>query len=292
MSEEDSIRTVIKDWARAVEAGDRAAILAHHAPDLLMFDFPATVRGLDAYDRTWDFFFKNPRGPISFVPRDIAVTAAEDIAFALCLVHCDGTSAGPLDFRLTTGLRKVGGEWVIVHEHHSVPTKEERFIDPDAGHLDTKDTPASKTEMLIRRPVAEVFEAFVDPNITAKFWFSKGSDRLEAGKAVRWEWEMFGISEQINVKTVDPNRRIVIEWPGYGSTNTVEWFFMQRPGNTTLVSITESGFVGDGDDLVKQVADSTGGFNLVLAGLKAYVEHNVILNLVADRFPEGPSHGT
>ncbi|MGH9197068.1 MAG: SRPBCC family protein [Acidimicrobiia bacterium] len=146
--------------------------------------------------------------------------------------------------------------------------------------------------MLIRRPVAEVFEAFVDPNITAKFWFSKGSDRLEAGKKVRWEWEMFGISEQINVKTVDPNRRIVIEWPGHGSTNTVEWFFRQRPGNTTLVSITESGFVGDGDDLVKQVADSTGGFNLVLAGLKAYLEHNVILNLVADRFPEGPSHGT
>ncbi|MGH8469639.1 MAG: YybH family protein [Gammaproteobacteria bacterium] len=80
MSEDDSIRTVIKDWARAVEAGDRAAILARHALDLLMFDFPATVRGLDAYGRTWDFFFKNPRGPISFVPRDIAVTAAEDVA--------------------------------------------------------------------------------------------------------------------------------------------------------------------------------------------------------------------
>ena len=35
------------------------------------------------------------------------------------------------DFRLTTGLRKMGGKWVIVHEHHSVPTKEERFIGPN-----------------------------------------------------------------------------------------------------------------------------------------------------------------
>ena len=95
-----------------------------------MFDFPGTVEGLDAYDRTWDFFFKDPRGPISFVPRDIVVTAGKDVAFVSCLVHCDGTSAGPVDFRLTTGLRKIGGDWVIVHEHHSLPTKEERFIEP------------------------------------------------------------------------------------------------------------------------------------------------------------------
>lgn len=124
MSKDDDIhavRTVVENWARAVSAGNRAAVLEHHATNLVMFDFPGTVRGLDAYDRTWDFFFKSPRGPISFVPRDVAVTAGEDVAFASCLVHCEGTSAGPLDFRLTTGLRKIGGEWVIVHEHHSRP---------------------------------------------------------------------------------------------------------------------------------------------------------------------------
>lgn len=59
------------------------------------------------------------------------VTGDEDVAFATCLVHCDGTSAGPLDFRLTTGLQKHGGDWVILHEHHSVPTVEERFLAPD-----------------------------------------------------------------------------------------------------------------------------------------------------------------
>ncbi len=40
----------------------------------------------------------------------------------------------------------------------------------------------AKAEMLIRRPIAEVFEAFVDPAITARFWFSRGDARLEAGK--------------------------------------------------------------------------------------------------------------
>ncbi|PXZ70790.1 polyketide cyclase, partial [Pseudomonas aeruginosa] len=40
----------------------------------------------------------------------------------------------------------------------------------------------AKAEMLIRRPIAEVFEAFVDPAITARFWYSRGDARLEAGK--------------------------------------------------------------------------------------------------------------
>lgn len=132
MSNESEVRAVIEDWARAVSAGDRAAILARHSRDLQMFDFVDPVRGLEAYDRTWDFFFTNPRGPISYVPRDIEVTAGENVAFASCLFHCEGTSAGPVDFRLTTGLRKIDGKWEIVHEHHSVPSIEKRFSDPEA----------------------------------------------------------------------------------------------------------------------------------------------------------------
>ena len=131
-ADERAVRERVEHWARSVGAGDRRGILAHHAENLLMFDFPNSVRGLDAYARTWDFFYADPRGPIRFEPREIEVTAGDQVAFASCLVHCDGTSAGPLDFRLTTGLRKIDGAWVIVHEHHSLPTTEERFIGPDA----------------------------------------------------------------------------------------------------------------------------------------------------------------
>ena len=74
----------------------------------------------------------------------------------------------------------------------------------------------AKAEMLIRKPVAEVFEAFVDPTVTSKFWFSKGSGRLEAGKEVRWDWEMYEVSIQVKVKAVEKNARILIEWPGEG----------------------------------------------------------------------------
>jgi uncharacterized protein (TIGR02246 family) len=133
-SEETRIRELIETWTRAVSSGNREAILSHHAPDLLMFDFPPhIVRGLDEYNRTWDFFYDSPKGPISFVPSELQVTTGSDVAFASCLIHCDGTSAGPLDMRLTVGLRKMDGEWTITHEHHSVPTTEERFLPPNAS---------------------------------------------------------------------------------------------------------------------------------------------------------------
>ena len=150
-----------------------------------------------------------------------------------------------------------------------------------------KQVPVARTGMLIRRPVTEVFEAFVNPDITTKFWFTRGSDRLEAGKQVQWEWEMYGISIPVTVKAIEPNARILIEWPGHGSPTTVEWSFAPQKDGTTFVSITHAGFTGDGDELLKQVADSTQGFSLVLAGLKALLEHNVRLNLVADRYPKG-----
>ena len=152
--------------------------------------------------------------------------------------------------------------------------------------------PTTSTGMLIRRPAAEVFEAFVNPDVTTKFWFTKSSGQLEVGKPVQWDWEMYGISISVTPKVVEQGKRLVIEWPGYSRPTTVEWTFAEQPNGTTFVSITEKGFAGTGYELVKQVADSTQGFTLVLAGLKALLEHNIQLNLVADRYPKGiAKHG-
>lgn len=154
-------------------------------------------------------------------------------------------------------------------------------------NLQLTQMPMTKTAMLIRRPVAEVFDAFINPDITTKFWFTKSSGRLEAGKQVQWEWEMYGVGAPVTVKGIELNQRLVIEWPGYSGLTTVEWTFAPQADGTTFVSITETGFAGNGDELVKQVTDSTQGFSLVLAGLKALLEHNIQLNLVGDRFPQG-----
>jgi uncharacterized protein YndB with AHSA1/START domain len=64
----------------------------------------------------------------------------------------------------------------------------------------------AKAEKLIRKPVAKVFEAFINPEITTKFWFTKSSGKLEAGKQVTWTWEMYNVSVQVNVKEVEENK--------------------------------------------------------------------------------------
>lgn len=141
--------------------------------------------------------------------------------------------------------------------------------------------------MLIREPVSTVFEAFVDPVITSRFWFSHGSGKLEPGTTVQWDWEMYGFSIQANVLEIKQDRRIHVEWLTDGVPTTVEWTFVSRPDQTTFVSIANSGFQGNGDEVVAQAIGSTEGFAFVLAGCKAYLEHDVALNLVADRFPDG-----
>ncbi len=152
--------------------------------------------------------------------------------------------------------------------------------------MELQRAPAATTAMLIRRPVADVFRAFVDPAVTTKFWFTRSSGRLEQGKRVQWDWEMYGASTQVHVKAIEENRRILIEWTGYKGPETVEWLFETRADRTTMLTITCSGFSGTADEIVKQALDSLGGFSLVLAGLKALLEHDVILNLVPDRFPD------
>ncbi len=147
--------------------------------------------------------------------------------------------------------------------------------------------PVAKAEMLIRKPVAEVFEAFINPEITTKFWFTKSSGKLEAGQQVTWMWEMYNLSVPVTVKEIEQHQRILIEWGNYDSTTTVEWIFTPYGHDATYVSITNSGFKGDGDTVVKDALDSKGGFTWVLAELKALLEHHIELHAIADAFPKG-----
>ncbi|MFD2611020.1 SRPBCC family protein [Paenibacillus gansuensis] len=143
--------------------------------------------------------------------------------------------------------------------------------------------PVVKAEMLIRRPVQEVFDAFINPEITTKFWFTKSSGRLETGKTIRWDWEMYGVGDDILVKEIHDQKRILIE-SSYGGTT--EWIFHERGPDETYVSIINKGFTGSGDEMVSAAIDSMGGYTMVLCGLKALLEYNVILNLVADKAPD------
>lgn len=145
----------------------------------------------------------------------------------------------------------------------------------------------AKAEMLIRKPVSKVFEAFINPKITTKFWFTKSSGKLVTGETVQWTWEMYDHIESVFVKIIEPNAMILIDWGTDPEKTSVEWIFDPLDENSTFVSITNKGFTGETEKIMSTVRDSTEGFTLVLAGLKALLEHNIQLNLVSDRFPKG-----
>lgn len=155
--------------------------------------------------------------------------------------------------------------------------------------MNNEPAPVAKSEMLIRKPVSEVFEALVNPDITSNFWFTKGSGRLETGKDVEWEWGQFGIAATISVTEVTKDKLIRFQWPsgeGDAAYRTVALFFEAKPDDTTFVKVTEKGFVKNDKQLIEKVAGQTEGWALVLAGLKAWLEHELNLNLVADHKPE------
>lgn len=152
--------------------------------------------------------------------------------------------------------------------------------------MNIDNTSYAEAAMLIRKPISEVFEAFINPEITTKFWFSKSSGKLEEGKSIDWVWEMYG-NHAVTVKVLSilANESIVIQW-GDDEKAIADWEFQDLGESKTFVTITYNGIQGSTDEMCAQIRDVTEGFTLVLAGLKAYLEHNIQLNLVADRFPK------
>jgi uncharacterized protein (TIGR02246 family) len=127
-SDEKAIRALIQRWAESVHTGDMNGLLANHADDIVMFDVPPPydgVRGIAAYRETWPPFFEWQAKGACFEITDLEVTAGADVAYAHALLRCgspeDLAKEPAKRLRLTVGLRKVGGRWVVTHEHHSFP---------------------------------------------------------------------------------------------------------------------------------------------------------------------------
>jgi uncharacterized protein (TIGR02246 family) len=126
--DETQIRDLVERWARAVRTGDLAGVLADHADDIVMYDVPPPyegVQGIDAYGRTWPPFFQWQAAGATFEVTSLDVTAGDTVAYVDALLRCgtadDLASRPERRLRLTLGLRKDGGRWVVAHEHHSFP---------------------------------------------------------------------------------------------------------------------------------------------------------------------------
>jgi ketosteroid isomerase-like protein len=126
-NDEQQIRDIIERWVKAVHERNYDGILASHSANILMFDVPLPFesKGIEAYRKTWDLFFSCQRERIVFDILRMDVVAGNDVAFVAAVMNCDETlkdgNRVEFKFRLTVGLRKVEGKWIVLHEHHSVP---------------------------------------------------------------------------------------------------------------------------------------------------------------------------
>lgn len=139
-----------------------------------------------------------------------------------------------------------------------------------------------QAQMLIRKPIQEVFEAFINPEITTNFWFTKSTGKLEEGKTIIWEWEMYNAKSEVKTLQIIPDQLIKTEWGLF--SNNVDYEFKEMEKGT-LVIIKSYGYSETGDELLSVINDNTGGFTTVLDGCKAYLEHGINLKLIEDKFP-------
>jgi len=146
--------------------------------------------------------------------------------------------------------------------------------------------PAAKAAMLIRKPVHDVFEAMVNPDLTSKFWYSKGEGRLDKDKKVVWTWEWYGVSGEVNVQQVVPDRSIDFSWGEADKPTNVHITFEPRGDNATFISVEETGFREDMPDLIEKIVGQTGGWTLVMAAMKAFLELGINIKVVQDRHPD------
>lgn len=139
-----------------------------------------------------------------------------------------------------------------------------------------------KVHIKIQKPVSEVFDAVYNPKKLSSYFTTGGaSGPLDEGKTVTWDFADFPGAFPVHVKQVIPNQLIVFEWQAAGSEkdpyNTkVEMRFETLENNSTMVSITESGWKQDEKGLESSYGNCFGWSHMSCC-LKAFVEYGINL---------------
>lgn len=134
-----------------------------------------------------------------------------------------------------------------------------------------------KAALQISRTAEEVFEAIVDPDIMCNYFISKGSDRLETGRTVYWQFPEFPVDSPVRVRSVVPASLVSFAWDAAtGEELTVEMRLEQRTDGSTVVRVAETG-MPMGEAGMAWIVSNTEGWANFLACLKAWLEYGINL---------------
>jgi len=126
-ADEAQIRELFDDWVKAIRSKDVKGSQASYAPDVLLFDLvnPLQYSGLEALGKRLEEWFASFQGPIGYEIFELSVNTGDDAAFCHSLNRVNGikTDGAPIDmwWRSTVCLHKRDGQWMVTHEHSSVP---------------------------------------------------------------------------------------------------------------------------------------------------------------------------
>jgi PhnB protein len=125
--DETTIRRAIENWRKSVHAKDVDAVISHYAADFRAFDIapPLQSRGTDTWRSGLKMWFGSWEGPISIEMRELEVAVDGTVAYSTSVNHLAGVRRDgektDVWVRATIGWRKTKGEWLVAHEHVSVP---------------------------------------------------------------------------------------------------------------------------------------------------------------------------
>ena len=133
----------------------------------------------------------------------------------------------------------------------------------------------AQASMLIRHPVAEVFDAFVNPDMITKFWLESTTGPLAKGAQVQWRFMVPGATESVTVTAFENQRRIAFDWSDGNSVNLV---FKEHGSGATHLTVEVTGLKNE-----RAAVNATEGFSIVLCDLKTLLETGRSANLVRDK---------
>jgi uncharacterized protein (TIGR02246 family) len=126
----DDVATIharLNAWTKALHDKDLDALMALYAPDVVTFDLmpPHQVPDAAHYRKNFERWFAAMPGPINYEIQDLRTTMSGDVAFSHCLGHVTATRTNgeKADYwvRVTVGFQKRNGQWLMVHDHVSMP---------------------------------------------------------------------------------------------------------------------------------------------------------------------------
>jgi len=126
-NDETAIKRVIEGGVNAVRNKNIEGVMSIYAPEIVTFDIvpPLQYVGADAMRKRWEEVFSSLPGPVGYEIADLSITVGEDMAFTHSFNRTSATLPTGQQIgtwvRWTACWRKIGGQWLLVHDQVSVP---------------------------------------------------------------------------------------------------------------------------------------------------------------------------